>query len=95
MAQDSGIVGQEHTQACPHKRPIRFVGVVTTPAAFKYLGAALGWSKPPATLRAAAGFEVAGPLLTEATHRLCTVGTLPVALASMVIRIDPSLLLEP
>jgi hypothetical protein len=62
MAQRSGIVGQEHIQARPHKRPIRFVGVDTTPAAFKYLGAALDWSKPPATLRVAVGLEVAGPL---------------------------------
>ncbi len=95
MAQHSGIVGQEHTQARPHKRPVRFVGVDTTPAAFKYLGAALGWSKPPATLRAAAGFEVAGPLHPEATHRLCTVGVLPVTLARIGMRIDRSLLLEP
>jgi len=31
----------------------------------------------------------------EATHRLCTVGALPVALARMGMRIDRSLLLEP
>jgi hypothetical protein len=95
MAQHSGIVGQEHTQARSHKRPIRFVGGDTTPAALKYFGAALGWSNPPATLRAAAGFEVVGPLETEATYRLCTVGALPVAVARIGMRIDRSLLLEP
>jgi hypothetical protein len=66
MAQHSGIVGQGHTQTRSHRQPICFVDVNNTPAAPKYCGAASGWPKPPATLRAAAGFDVAGPLLPPA-----------------------------
>jgi hypothetical protein len=63
MAQHSGIDGQGHTQTRFHRQPIWFVDVNNTPAAPKYCGAASGRPKSPVTQRAAAGFDVAGPLL--------------------------------